>query len=110
MAIWEFQVSLVPKAGIERIHGSVPSSLPDYQAADPEALPDEATDFPNYWESLDPRPTLDSTISAVLASLESWTPEAQMYGVDNGNRVEVWSDDVNFRMDLRNPDLRLARL
>ena len=107
MAIWQFDFSLVPKAAVVAFHGCVPDSLDGYAAFDLEEEFDLDSDYPNYWEG----GVSHQVVQAVRERLplrRSWSEEAEMYGDERGTSVEIWSDDVNCRVDARSsplPDL-----
>lgn len=40
-------------------------------------------------------------IMRLLPPAKSWSPEARMFGEAEGDRIEVWNDDINCAFDLR---------
>ena len=109
MAVWQYDVALVPKAGIIRHHGSVPDELPGHRAVwNPQDTMDEAS--PNYWQGAEPPERLAQEIEHILPPIPSWSGKALMFGNGQGHRMEIWlADEIRFRFDLRHFDLDLLR-
>jgi hypothetical protein len=100
MAIWQFKFALAPKNGIDRIHGNVASFLSEYQASEERSTTDNE-EFPNYWEGQEIGPEHLQRIANILPEAPSWSNEAKMFGIADGDRIEVWKDDLECALDLR---------
>ena len=87
----------------------MPQELPEYRAVwNPE---DDLDSKPvNYWEGLPLPETLSSEVENLLPSTRSWSSAALMYGVEDGNRIEIWKgESIRLRFDLRTPNITLLR-
>ena len=108
MAAWQFQFSLLPVAGILRLHGKVVTTLPEYDMRNPDAPIKELSDFNNYWEGIRmPSPWIES-LERLLPQKKSWSDEAKMFGDDESDNIEVWNDDINCSIDVRNLNMPLV--
>ncbi|NBF01544.1 hypothetical protein GV819_04495 [Pseudomonas sp. Fl5BN2] len=105
MAVWHFKFALVPKEVIVSVCGGMVKRLPEYSG---EGRGDEVLDgFPNYWLGGKSIELLLDRASRLLPEIESWTSEARMFGCKDGDRIEVWEDDVLCYLDLRKLSLSL---
>jgi hypothetical protein len=52
VAIWHFDIHLLPECGLMRIHGHIPDELPTYGAMTLDTSLDEIP-LHNYWEGFD---------------------------------------------------------
>ena len=109
MAAWQFQFALVPKAGILKVHGHLPETLPEYGMHIPEEQVKDSSEFNNYWENAEPSSFPMKALKSVLLPQESWSNDAKMFGSANGNSIEIWSDDIFCAIDVRNLDISLLR-
>lgn len=103
MAVWHFKFSLVPTSGIVGEHGKLVSTLPEYGSVRSDASVDSTEDaqFVNYWEKAGMSPASLERVMQLLPPTKSWSAEARMFGEAEGNRIEVWEDDINCALDLR---------
>ncbi|MEH6458122.1 MAG: hypothetical protein V7749_17465 [Cocleimonas sp.] len=103
MAIWHFKFSLLPKKGILKEHTNIPLILNEYKEnfVDSEKHVDD--DFIDYWHDCNIA-ELEIRIQKLLPSIESWSTLMRLYGYEKGTKVEVWDDDINFKIDTRKPD------
>ena len=105
MAIWQYKGSLVPRAGILKLHGHIPEALPGCRGLwEPELKADEV--YPNYWKAESPK-VFASELATLLPSGTHWSDRALLFGDMRGDRVEIWDEDLQFRFDLRTPNLEL---
>ena len=103
MAVWQFKFSLVPTSGVKRVHGDLVAVLDEYRAVQQASEHDSsgrANSSQNYWEGLDTG-VVAKAVAGVLPLGESWSSDATMFGEEEGDRIEVWSDDVDCAIDLR---------
>ena len=100
MALWQFKFSLLPVKGIAVVHGEIPAELWEYQ---PPALHpnDGEPAFPDYWRSAGISPASLTDLTALLPPRRSWSPDAQMYGSEDGDSLEIWLNDIDCRLDMR---------
>lgn len=103
MAVWQFKLSLVPTQGIIAEHGSLVATLPEYGSTPGrESLQGiEEVEFVNYWQKAGLSPAALHKLTQLLPPMPSWAPEARMFGDEEGDRIEVWEDDINCMIDLR---------
>lgn len=101
MAIWQYAFSLVPAAGIERLHGNDVRVLAAHQVSGEDGLPRILdTPAPDYWGGAGiPQDAIDA-IDAMFGRRASWSDDAQMFGESNSNSVEVWRDDISVELDV----------
>ncbi len=105
MAIWQFQLLLIPR---ERV-------VCDLGA--PEArMSREQWDTTDWWSQHQPPADFQFRIAAVLPAYKSWSPDILMWGSEDSNRIHVCLDDtherieeVSIRVDLRQPWQQFAR-
>ncbi len=103
MAIWQFKFAMVPSIGIERVHGRLVHVLEEYRVSKISGANAPSTgiaDAKNYWEGLDSS-AVAAAMRGILEPAKSWSSDAVMFGDEEGDRVEVWSDDVDCAIDLR---------
>jgi hypothetical protein len=96
MAIWQFDLHLVPRADAARNPVLPGSELKNEAWAD-------ATLPMNYQAQLD----------AIAPRTKSWSPKVEMWGVEDGSRITVWWIDgrissVWVRLDARDPSPAFA--
>jgi hypothetical protein len=104
MAIWQFKFAMVPGAGIRRVHGHLVHVLDEYRVpkiSEGTLAVTSPIDAKNYWEGLDSG-VVAAAMSGILEPAKSWSSDALMFGDEDGDRVEVWGDDVDCAIDLRN--------
>ncbi len=105
MAIWQIKLTLLPVEGLIRIHGSVPNELDDFRPATLETNFDEI-EWIDYWDSENAVGELREEAAKVFSECCE-LPEEQVFGQKSGNSLVVRSDDVQFRWDVRAPDLEI---
>jgi hypothetical protein len=106
MAVWQFKFTVLPVAGILRVHGKMVDALPQFAARTPDAVFDEEEEFPNYWEGIDSTP-MKKLAESVLPLAKSWSEEATMFGDSKRDDIQIWEDSVDVRLDCSNLDLTL---
>jgi hypothetical protein len=108
MAVWQYDIALVPRAGVVRQHGNIPAELPGYRAVwNPESESEQPS--PNYWAGVAPE-SFSEEIEAILPPCPSWSADALMYGVEDGHTIKIWKgEEITFRFDVRTPDVDLLR-
>ena len=105
MAIWQFELLLIPRERAIRELGS------------PEALMSaEQWDTTDWWSHHQPPTDFQARIAAILPAYDSWSPEILMWGSEDFDRIHVCLDDsrqrveeVSARFDLRRPCQQFAR-
>jgi hypothetical protein len=104
MAIWQFQFALIPKAGLFRAHPNGVLSLPQYKTLidGTKSHFSENDEYLNYWEGFTSWDELLRDIKAMLPLATSWSDDAKFFGESEGNRIELWRDDVLCFVDARN--------
>lgn len=106
MSVWQFKFSLVPIKGIERVHNHTVPVLEEYRTSSAESLSllsetNRLHTYPNYWEGIQIMDRTLQDIGKMLPQGESWDEHAVMFGSEEGDRVEVWDDDINCFLDIR---------
>ncbi len=84
------------------MHGFVPGKLDYFQPMTDADDLNESTEDLIYWDGCSIGAEQLSIFEAVLLPLESWSPEAKMFGESGSDKVEIWSDYVLIKFDLRN--------
>jgi hypothetical protein len=109
VAVWQYDVALVPRAGVIRLHGQIPDELPGFRAVwNPEE--ELERESPTYWAEGEGPEALADEIGASLHPCPSWSDHALMFGDEKGHKLELWKgESVIFRFDLRKPDMELLR-
>lgn len=97
MAIWQFTFHLFPREVVEQLHVRV-----DRRAFDANL------NAPNYWAGRSPR-SHAATAEALLPPRKSWSPDAFMFGDEQGDCIELWDDGITVRLDTRQFNEPLAR-
>jgi len=110
MAPWHYSVKLLPRIGVLRIQGDIPSSIPVGRVT-PETLGnvDSVPSSPNYWSEIPPA-TLSSLVtqlSSWIEESESWSPNARMFGSDLNDQMQIWTTD-NGELDWIRIDFSLS--
>ncbi|WP_374981060.1 hypothetical protein PSGK_07550 [Pseudomonas solani] len=101
MAIWQFGMYLVPRAGVLSVHGCIPYEIDEYKPHDASADFDEGKVYPDYWEGKGVPDSIRRKVSEKFPRIHSWSDEAEMYGDEDGTKVEIWLDDVMCFVDSR---------
>lgn len=111
MAIWQFDMHLLPEEAIRRRYGSIPVAI---APAD--------IDAGGWWKDALPPGNFTESLSKLLPQAVSWSSSINTWGYEDGNRIDlVWDDDqlmdVFVRIDVRQISydlveklLRLARI
>lgn len=94
MATWQYSFRLVPKAVLEG-EGILPSRLPESEAA---SLP--------IWPDSPALQLLRSRLDQVLGRGPAWHEDLEVWGEEQGNRIDVWTDsgsvaELIIRVDVR---------
>jgi hypothetical protein len=77
MAVWQVQFAIVPRLAL-----TSKQRVPLTQLMDND-----------WWSAANLPPGYTQKIAAIVPFGESLTPEHQMWGTEDGNRVDVWSED-----------------
>lgn len=94
MAAWQYSARLIPKTLLGR------------GAALPRVLSAEALESHGTWPDTIPLRMLQQSLDGILERRESWHRGLLGWGLEDGNRVDVWSEndrvsEVVFRVDAR---------
>lgn len=92
MAVWQFDMHMLPTQALD-------------QAAELSA---EACDSTDWWRNFQPPPDYAEHIEQMLPRARSWSPEIDIWGSDDGHRVDIVREngrvaDIFVRIDLRTP-------
>lgn len=105
MAIWQFEILLVPRERVVQELGAVDARMTREKW--------EATDW---WSQHQPPSDFQSRIGALLPPYKSWSREILMWGSEDADRIHICLDDarerveeVSIRFDLRLPCEQFAR-
>jgi len=107
MAVWQFKFSFVPKSGVLKQHGSIPHILDEFLPYDGKHKLKETSEYLNYWEEQEVTRVDFDFFESIIPKVDSWDESAIMYEDSEGNRIEVWDDDINCRIDARKFNLSL---
>lgn len=107
MAIWQLNFALVPILDIKKNHGHIVNILYQYQAhiGCPKII--DENELINYWVDIDISEDIIGRFAQLLPPMESWSENAVMFGTDEGNKIEVWNDDIYCSIDMRKLNLNL---
>ncbi len=108
MAIWQFTFYWVPRDAVEKLHGPDAIALASFAPVDPKTW-DENAEEPNYWVGRSPQSYAPAIEALHLHPRKSWSPDALMFGDEDGDGVELWDDHARIRLDIREFDEALAR-
>jgi hypothetical protein len=95
MATWQYEIFLLP------------SWTTDQRWISPETYAvTEHFDFTSLWERYERRKALRASLAVLLPPAQSWTPEIQMWGSDDGDRIEIVGEgdaisEIVVRLDVR---------
>lgn len=107
MAIWHFEFSLIPTAGIYKAHNKMVDFLPEYGRRQPDAPVLESEDFFNYWAGSDLSSAPVRLLEQLLPQKISWSCDARMYGSKEQSQLEVWDDDIHCVFNVSKLDIPL---
>ncbi len=96
MAIWQFDIRMLPSEAVLRRHGVTAVIIPKNEIDDEEAL----------WENLPISANFEDEISEILPRMQSWHRELRQWGCDDGDRIDLWTDGkaisgIKVRIDVR---------
>ena len=108
MAVWRYKGEFIPRLWLIEQHKDIPLFLDNYLLTDETVV--EEIDAPNYWHNRIIPSDFVERVTAILPQRKSWSENAIMFGDERGNDLAIWSGDglinsVDFRWDLRQPDL-----
>jgi hypothetical protein len=93
MASWIVSFNLLPYCSLVESMGKCPEVIPIVRPASNQTL-DElrsvVSQIPNYWNNVD---CSVIELEKLLAPRESWSKKARMYGLEDGNGIEIWRDE-----------------
>lgn len=101
MAVWQFKFSLIPPESLTLVYGTCPTVLDEYRASPKGPQFRDRAEFTNYWGNGSTLRQMTLVISGFLAEIESWSSEARMFGDPDGNKIEVWADEITCFVDMR---------
>lgn len=106
MAVWQFDVYLVPHVEAEPI-------LEAPFAQEPFTWLDEAAREREWWARAQPVPGYAEAFDAVAPRARSWAPDLLQWGAEDGNRIDVWREggrvsSILVRIDMRASTERFA--
>jgi hypothetical protein len=97
MAIWQHDLRIIPR-----------DKLAERGFLYGERLPANA-DRGGWWSAQEFPPELESQLQAALPRLAPWAPGWDVYGVEDGNRIDILREgakieEIKARLDARAPD------
>jgi hypothetical protein len=98
MAVWQFDVYLVPR---RKISGVIESQG--------QRIHEEQFDATSWWAGNDLPPGYRELLAALLPRAASWSPAVELWGEEAGNRIDIARDaealdEVRARLDVRQLD------
>src|SRR5450631_2192532 len=96
MALWQFDIKLLPAEGIMRRYQVIPLVI---SRAD--------FDEERWWKGTLVSRHLEAEFSKILAPAQPWTDKLKVWGHDEGDRIDLWSHDgknisgIYIRIDVR---------
>lgn len=99
MAIWQFEVMLVPVRKIRRLYGRVP-----------QAIPEEGWEAGDWWGGELLSDADQRFVGSRLPERAAWTAELSGWGTEDGNRVDIYVAgrrivEASVRIDARMVDV-----
>lgn len=104
MAIWQYDIYLLPRAELEAKFGSIPQRL----------TPAEFDEV-GFWQARQPPADVCDRFSHWRKEIKAWTPELRWWGFEDSDRVDLWTTDgrvstIEFRIELRRLDMSFIQL
>ena len=101
MAAWQFDLSLVPRA-----------ALGTHSAFEAEPVPRSEFESTHWWASTDLPSGYQHELGSLLGAEAAWGDEWEVYGHEDGNRIDVLRrgtaiEEVRLRLDVRILDINL---
>ena len=92
MASWQTSFHLLPKESLEKLFDVMPSEIPVVKSSEissPEMLDKIIRNTPKYWDDV----KIDiEELKQLLPKRDSWSSNALMFGQEDGDSIEVWSE------------------
>jgi hypothetical protein len=82
MALWQYDIHLLPKQRVHQLLGSIPHQL------DRETL-----DSANWWNSVATVEDCESTLSRFTQRRQTWDSTLSAWGSEDGNRIDLYLVD-----------------
>jgi hypothetical protein len=105
MAVWQYDFHLVPKAGVERHYGLIPTTMP-LVSVEPGL----------FWTGIELTQEMRNEISRLLPSGKAWSDQIERWGQEQGTRIDLFVEnediaEVFVRLDVRDlPQVLLINL
>jgi hypothetical protein len=104
MAVWQYDIYLLPRTELEGKFGSVPGRL----------TPDEFEEV-GFWKTHHPPQDTCDRFTRWRKEIKAWTPELRWWGSEDSDRIDLWSTDgrvsiIEFRIELRRLDIFFIQL
>ncbi|MCP9494193.1 MAG: hypothetical protein MSG64_07040 [Pyrinomonadaceae bacterium MAG19_C2-C3] len=101
MAIWQYDLHLIPRKAIEDLFSTVPPSLAR-----------KTFDEVAWWKNYQPVFDYESEIGSFLSPREFWSDEAKAWGEEDGTSIEVWFEqklvtDIYVRINVASLDVNV---
>lgn len=110
MAVWQFKFSLMPRRARDEIYGASADTAPEYSANFDPGYIEEANGQRNPWDIEPVREAVHQELSLLLPERKSWSSEASMFGSEEATDLQLWPDEVQIRLDMREFDQTFSRI
>jgi hypothetical protein len=99
MATWQFDLYIVPREKLVEVAGVTAQRISQQQFEQTE-----------WWEGASLPPHYVQVLTTLLPRAESWSPGVEIWGTEDGNRIDVYRSggavqEVRFRIDVRAIDV-----
>lgn len=95
MATWQFDLHLLPSRAVTATHGGVPLTIfrEDFDKGD-------------WWRDVTITPNIKAQLAKLLRPASSWSPRIEVWGIEDGDRIDVVGEsghveDILVRVDVR---------
>lgn len=100
MAVWQYDLEIVPKDRVVNLFGTIPQHLSK-----------DEFESCQWWQDIKLTPDLASVVASLLPVFPSpWLESARAWGSDDGNRITIglaggYIEDILLRVDVRELDM-----
>jgi hypothetical protein len=99
MAVWQYEVLLLPKSAFVNVFPQIPARLEDR----------DLEEF-DWWDSVLPPSDFADVLGRILPASDTWSNDVQIWGLQDGNRIQVVNEQgqvikITAFVDVRDLDM-----
>jgi hypothetical protein len=99
MAVWQYEVLLLPKSALVKVFPQIPARLEDR----------DLEEF-DWWDSVSPPSEYADVLGRILPASDTWNKDVQIWGLQDGNRIQVVNEqghvvEISAFVDVRDLDM-----